>query len=136
MPVEVALLAAVDRAIHCLEDLLRRLFPQEVRTIEGFPIRELLVFLLALRHEYLDEHVYSACEKMEAKVLDKVRCVVSSVSTLLKANGCASSWSAFLRKTRKLLLILDEINSTAFEEATGAMTKFDLVVCGLSLIHI
>ena len=67
---------------------------------------------------------------MEAKELDKVRCVVSSVSTLLKANGCVSSWSSFLCEARRTLLLLDEINSTPLEEATGCMTEFDLAICG------
>ena len=84
IPVEVALLTVANRAIHCLDDLLRGTVPKRARTLTSSPIRELLLFLLTLRHEYLDEHVYSACEKMKAKGLDTVNDVVSSVSTLLE----------------------------------------------------
>ena len=94
------------------------------------PVRQLVVLLLALCHEYLDHHVYSAAEEVEPHVMQKVRLVVSSVSTLVKANSKMSSWSALLGGTRQLLLLLDEVNGIAFEEAAACMTEFDLAISG------
>ena len=127
MPVETAILSAVDATVKVLQASVT--FTREGFDAGNCPVRQLLVLLLALRHEYLDEHVYGQCEKAESLVIDKVRGVVSSVSTLLKVNGCASPWSCFFGESRRLVLLLDEVNSSAFEEATGCLTEFDLLVC-------
>lgn len=96
MPVEAGILAAVDSAIACLA----RLWPStdtDIREGKPHPVRKLVVLLYALRHECSDRHVlYSAAEKVEPTVLQKVRIFVSSVSTLLKANSKMSPRAVFL----------------------------------------
>jgi hypothetical protein len=128
MVVEVALLAAVDRSLALLMDLLRALSS----TTDGSagPVRELILLLLALRHEYLDRVIYGLCAALEPTAMEAVRCVVSSGSTLRKINGAMSSWSAMFGSHRKFLLIIDEVPGFASEEIAACLTEFDMVVLG------
>ena len=100
--------------------------------LEGMPdpVRKLALLLYALRHEYLGRHVYSAAEKVEPMLLQKVRTIVSSVSTLLKAKSKMSPWAVLLGEDRHLLLLLDEANGIAMEELAACLTEFNLAIAG------
>ena len=92
-------------------------------------LRGLLRFLLAIRHEYLDECVYGQVATLSKSILDSVHVVVVSASVLNKLQGGTSHWSSWFHSRACGLLLIDELPGQSFEEATVGMFGFRVCVC-------
>ena len=84
--------------------------------------------LLALRHEYLDEVLYSAMHEAAGAAHLRPRVLLSTISFLQKLQGNLSSWSRQLKAKRQLLLVVDEFHQCSMEGLLAVLASFDCVV--------
>ena len=127
MPVETVLLDALDSCLRILISL-------HVQLAQGSHDRnqvgELVRWIMALRHGYLDSHVYSRCAEMEDTIMREVKILVVSTAMLLKLSAGLSPFSRWFADTRRLLLLIDELPNQCMEEITAVLAWFDACVLG------
>ena len=87
-----------------------------------------ILYLLALRHTYLDYHVYVTLVTAQEEACKNVRIVISTGTQLLKVNGLLSHWSEWLSTKRKLFGLFDEAEYNSLEETVGMAWPFDYAV--------
>ena len=120
LPDVADILGAVDRAIDHLFSA-RQLAPND-------RIRELLLLTLALRHEFLDDFVYNLCNEKQEAVMRNVSLLISTDTMLRKLQGGSSFPAAWLKASKRGLLLIDELPSQSFEEVAATLPGFELVV--------
>ena len=111
MSVEQSFLAAIDRSLCLLVSLGIVTRPGNLFSC----VHGLVRFLLAMRHEYLDEVVYGRIAELNKSILDSVHVVVVSASLLNKLQGSSSSWSSWFLSRAFGLLLIDELPGQCFE---------------------
>ena len=127
MPVETVLLEALDSSLRILISLHVQLAQS---SDDRNQVGELVRWIMALRHGYLDSHVYSRCAEMEDTIMREVRILVVSTPMLLKLSGGLSPFSRWFADTRRLLLLVDELPKQGMEEIAAVLSGFDLCVLG------
>ena len=127
MPLETGLLETLDNTLTFFIGM-------HVQFAESSPVRkrvgELVRWILALRHAYLDSHVYSRCAEVEELVMKEVKILVVSTPMLLKVSGGLSPFSQWFADTRRLVLLVDELPKQGMEEVAAILSWFDLCVLG------
>jgi len=83
-----------------------------------------ILFLLALRHEYLD-FFYSAVQTRQDNAIQGLRVIASTTTQLVKANAQKSMWIQCLLNNQLLILLLDEAELVSAEENTAMSWMFD-----------
>ncbi len=127
MPVETVLLEALDSSLRILISLHVQLAQSSDDRIR---VGELVRCIMALRHGYLDSHVYSRCAEMEDTVMREVKILVVSTPMLLKLSGGLSPFSRWFADTRRFLLLVDELPKQGMEEIAAVLSGFDMCVLG------
>jgi hypothetical protein len=102
MEVENILLSALDNTLRTLFAFLPLLATDSTSGSHD-KVRELILWLLAVRHEYLDLHIYSQCAQLEPLVMQKVKVLVLSASMLNKLNAGMSSWCEWFAACRRFI---------------------------------
>ena len=108
---EVSILSTVDSIIAFLSGMMKKNAWATLESHEGQALGKLIARLLADRHEYLDQHVYSCCETVQAAVVKYLKLVSTTTGTLMKLNAQASSWYKWFPEDRRFLLLVDELPS-------------------------
>ena len=109
---ELDILAAIDRAIEVhTPDPRAWMRPNSKNTILG---------LMAVRHEYLDQVLYSAMHEAASSAFAHPRLFLCTLSFLQKLQGDLSGWSCKLKEHRRLLLIVDEYHQCSMEGLLAA----------------
>ena len=116
---ELETLAAMDNAIRIL------LPPTGMPTVYTLGMYNKL---MALRHEYLDEVLYSAMHEAAGEALLRPRLLLSTVSFLQKLQGNLSTWSRPLKSRKQLLLVVDEFHQCSMEGLLAVLPSFDCAV--------
>ena len=78
MPVEFGILEAIDKSLELLIQSLRYVEAQPggIGSGEYLALHNVTLLTFAIRHEYLDQRVYSRCEHFEHLVMDKIQALV------------------------------------------------------------
>ena len=129
MLVETNVLAALDTSLSILMPHISFLKDKPEKPSN---FRKLCVWLLAVRHNYLDSVVYSKAAELESSVMEKVNILVVSGSNLIKIGASQSNWSEWFANHRSLgLLCVDEVPGMSIESVAAAVLGFPCVVlCG------
>ena len=127
---ENQLIACIDCVIDILVTAIRVHDWGYVTSPEGLTIGKLVVQLLADRHEYLDQHVYSCVETVQADVMANICLVTTTTATLAKLNSHQSPWFSWFAKERRFFLQVDELPDESMECITACGASCDLFVGG------
>lgn len=123
MQVEATTLCALDNCVRILSAHIPGLINLDAGDIVS-PLRTLIQWLLAVRHNYLDSHVYSRCAELEQSVMEQVKVLVLSGANLNKIHAGHSAWSPWFSKQRLGLFLADEVPRQAVEEMAAQVVRF------------
>jgi hypothetical protein len=117
---ETHALKCLDAIIHALTKLL------SATTAAPAVTQDTLCKVLALRHEYLDSHMYQQIREAQTEALLNIRVAVSTTTYLMKMQtDAASYWGSRLLKWKRKFLGIDESHRQGWEPVAAMMAMFD-----------
>ena len=127
---EIQVLACIDCIIDMLVTAIEEHEWGYAASPDGDTVMKLVVQLLADRHEYLDQHVYSCVETVQAGVMAEIRLLTTTIATLAKINSHQSPWYSWFPAERQFLVIVDELPDESMESIAACLGACDLFVGG------